>query len=302
MIKKVKSLGSATIINAIATGFGSAFGIDLSIVAEAKFGKNGINCSSDLGVDPNLMNLCVRKVLNYYNIGKDISIEELINTFDIGTGEGIEINTTTTLPLGSGLSSSSALSNAVVTATASLIADNFCLQPPNDFELINLAIDASLEAKVTITGAFDDASASYFGGVTVTDNTKRQILLQENLPDEDVLVFMPDNSSLSGESDVDRMKLLSPLVEIAFEQALHKDFYEALTLNGLLYGTTLGFDNNISLEALNAGAKASGLSGTGSAFVAIVDNNTIDDVKDAWAQFDGNIIETKVNNEGTKFI
>ena len=79
MVKIVKSLGSATIINAIATGFGSAFGIDLSIISEAKFSKTGINCSSDLGVDPTLMNICVKKVLNHYNIGKDISIDELIN-------------------------------------------------------------------------------------------------------------------------------------------------------------------------------------------------------------------------------
>lgn len=302
MVKIVRSLGSATIINAIATGFGSAFGIDLAITSEAKFSKTGINCSSDLGVDPGLMNICVRKVLNHYNIGNNVSFDDLLTNFDIGTGEGIEIKTKSNLPLGSGLSSSSALSNAVVSSCASLIADTLCLNPLSDFELINLAIDASLEAKVTITGAFDDASASYFGGVTVTDNSKRKILVQDQMPENAVLIFMPEKSSLSGESDVNRMKLLSPLVEMAFEQAINKNYYKALTLNGLLYGTTLGFDNNIALEALNAGAKAAGLSGTGSSFVAIVDDEYIDDVSDAWSQFDGNVIKTKVNNEGTKFI
>lgn len=302
MVKIVRSLGSATIINAIATGFGSAFGIDLAITSEAKFSKTGINCSSDLGVDPGLMNICVRKVLNHYNIGNNVSFDDLLTNFDIGTGEGIVIKTKSNLPLGSGLSSSSALSNAVVSSCASLIADTLCLNPLSDFELINLAIDASLEAKVTITGAFDDASASYFGGVTVTDNSKRKILVQDQMPENAVLIFMPEKSSLSGESDVNRMKLLSPLVEMAFEQAINKNYYKALTLNGLLYGTTLGFDNNIALEALNAGAKAAGLSGTGSSFVAIVDDEYIDDVSDAWSQFDGNVIKTKVNNEGTKFI
>ncbi len=302
MVKIVKSLGSATIINAIATGFGSAFGIDLAIISEAKFGNCGINCSSDLGVDPTLMNLCVRKVLNYYGIAKDVSFNDLLDEFDIGTGEGIEVRTKTNLPLGSGLSSSSALSNGVVTATSALISDAFCLQPITDLELINLAIDASLEAQVTITGAFDDASASYFGGITVTNNMERKILIQEHMPETDVLVFMPNESSLSGYSDVNRMKLLAPLVKIAFEQAIQKDFYNALTLNGLLYANALNFDNNIAIEALNAGAKSAGLSGTGSSFVAIVDDDSIDDVKDAWMQFEGNIIETKVNNDGTKFI
>ncbi len=49
----------------------------------------------------------------------------------------------------------------------------------NDLEIVNLAIDSSLEAGVTITGAFDDATASYFGGVTVTDNINREIIIKE---------------------------------------------------------------------------------------------------------------------------
>lgn len=302
MSKTVLSPGSATIINAISTGFGSAFGIGLSIEAEAKFSNCGINCSSDLGVSPNLMNLCVKKVLDYYNITNDKIIEEIISDLDFGNGEGIEIKTKSNLPLGSGLSSSSALSNAVVMASASLIADEFCLKPLSDFELVNLGIDASLEAGVTITGAFDDASASFFGGVTITDNTKRKILHQEKMPNYDVLVFMPDKESLSGSSDVSRMKLIAPFVEMAFDKAMDKEYLEALTLNGLLYASVLNFDNNIALDALESGALASGLSGTGSSFVAIVDDSSIDNVKEAWNSYDGKIIETRVDNEGTRFI
>ena len=36
--------------------------------------------------------------------------------------------------------------------------------------------------------------------------------------------------------------------------------------------------------------------------VPIAKEERIDDIKDAWAQFDGNVIETKANNEGTCFI
>ena len=84
--------------------------------------------------------------------------------------------------------------------------------------------------------------------------------------------------------------------------ALDGDYLEALSLNGLLYANALGFDNNIALDALQAGALASGLSGTGSSFVAIVDESSIDDVKDAWASYDGKVIETEVDNRGTRFI
>ncbi len=300
--KIVKSPGSATVINAISTGFGSAFGIDLNIVCEAEFSSIGIDCSSDLGVNPNLMNICVKKVLDHYDIGNDSSLEDLLKTLDFGNGEGIQIKTESNLPLGSGLSSSSALSNSVVMATASLLSEEFSLGPLDDFELINLGIDASLEAGVTITGAFDDASASYFGGLTITDNGQRKILHQEKLPEYNILVFMPEKESLSGSSDVGRMKLVAPYVKMAFEEAMAKNYLKALTLNGLLYGSALNFDNNIALDALSAGALASGLSGTGSSFVAIVEEESIDDVKDAWASFEGNVIETKVNNEGTRLI
>ena len=300
--KTVLSPGSATIINAISTGFGSAFGIGLTIEAEAKFSSKGVHCSSDLVADPHLMNLCVEKVLDHYKIGSAKDFDDLIPSLDFGNGEGIEVKTKSNLPLGSGLSSSSALSNAVVMATAALVASEFCLEPLTDIEIINYGIDASLEAGVTITGAFDDASASFFGGLTVTDNANREILHQERMPDYDVLVFMPDKESLSGSSDVDRMKLVAPFVRMAFNKVIDGDYLEALTLNGLLYGNVLGFDNNIALDALQAGALASGLSGTGSSFVAIVDDSSVDSVKEAWNSYEGRVIETEVDNRGTRFI
>ena len=302
MSKTALSPGSATIINAISTGFGSAFGIGLTIEAEAKFSSKGVHCSSDLGADPHLMNLCVEKVLDHYKIGSAKDFDDLIPSLDFGNGEGIEVKTKSNLPLGSGLSSSSALSNAVVMATAALVASEFCLEPLTDIEIINYGIDASLEAGVTITGAFDDASASFFGGLTVTDNANREILHQERMPDYDVLVFMPDKESLSGSSDVDRMKLVAPFVRMAFNKVIDGDYLEALTLNGLLYGNVLGFDNNIALDALQAGALASGLSGTGSSFVAIVDDSSVDSVKEAWNSYEGRVIETEVDNRGTRFI
>ena len=88
-------------------------------------------------------------------IGSALDFDDIIPSLDFGNGEGIEVHTKSNLPLGSGLSSSSALSNAVVMATAALVASEFCLEPLTDMEMINMGIDASLEAGVTITGAFE---------------------------------------------------------------------------------------------------------------------------------------------------
>ena len=288
MKKVVRSPGSATIINAIATGFGSAFGIGLDIVCNAKTQLHSITCSNDVGADTSLMELCVSNVFDYYNINTDEF--------------GLDIKTTSELPMASGLSSSSALSNAVTAISSKIISEEFNLEPLSDFDIINLAIESSLKAKVTITGAFDDATASYFGGVTVTDNGARKILIKEPMEELPVLVYMPNFISKSGSSDVNKMKLMAPLVETAFEIAKNKDYFKALNLNGLIYAAALGFDSSIAIGALNAGALASGLSGTGSSFVAICEEDKIDDIKEAWSLLDGRVIETFSDNEGCSFI
>lgn len=283
MKKIVKAPGSATIINAIASGYGSAFGIDLNIVSKVKDGNSDeIKSKSDIGVSTKLMDMCAESVLNHY-----------------GVKCGLNIETETNLPPASGLSSSSALSNGVVSAVSKFIASEYDKEPLSDMEILNLAIDTSLKGNVTITGAFDDASASYFGGVVVTDNYNRKLLIKEPMEENKVLIFLVNKESSTINSDVGRMQLISPMVDLAFNQAMSKNYYLALNLNGILYSSVLGFDVNIALEALSAGALASGLSGTGSAFTAIVNDDSIDNVKDAWSQFEGKIIETKINNEGT---
>jgi len=108
--------------------------------------------------------------------------------------------------------------------------------------------------------------------------------------------------SKSGDSDVNRMRVLDPLVEIAFDFAKNKDHFKALNLNGLLYASTLGFDSSIAIDALQAGAIASGLSGTGSSFVAVCNENSVDDVNDAWSRLEGRVLQTNVDNDGCVFL
>lgn len=286
MKKIVQSPGSATVINAISTGYGSAFAIELYVTAEVEIGSKKIKCTSDKSVNTLLMDLCVEKVLERLNVKT-----------------GVKVKTYSNLPMASGLSSSSATSNAVVMATYKAIKEEFSLkQSLTDIELLNIGIDASLEAGVTITGAFDDASASYFGGLTITDNMKRNIIHQKMLEKQNILIYMPDKKSLTSQSDVNRMKLLSPWVKIAYEEALKGNVFNALTLNGLLYCAALGFDPNIALDALDSGALASGLSGTGPSFVAVVDEESCHKVKEAWYSYPGDIIETQVDNKGTRVI
>lgn len=297
----VRSPGSATVINAISMGCGSAFGIKLYVTAEIELKgskSSEIICKADRDVDTTLMELCVKKVFQRFEGLK--GIKEL----DFETG--VTVKTSSTLPAASGLSSSSATSNAVVMATTQALIDEYQLSIDeigiNNFDIVNMAVDASLDAGVTITGAFDDASASFFGGLTITDNNKREILQRHVMEEQNILVYMPNRMSPTANSDVGRMKLLAPYVKIAFMEAVKGDIYHALTLNGILYCSALGFNPDIALDALDAGAIAAGLSGTGPSFVAVADNKNVDSVEDVWKSYPGRVIRTEIDNDGTMVI
>ncbi|WBF08825.1 MULTISPECIES: shikimate kinase [Methanothermobacter] len=285
MKKTVRSPGSATVINAIATGRGSAFGIGLRVEAEAELIDSGVECISREGADTSLMELCTRLVIEHY-----------------GVDAGVRVVTSSDLPVASGLSSSSAASNATVMAVSSLLSDEFGLQPMEDSEMLNMAVDASLQAGVSVTGAYDDASASFYGGLTVTDNMERRIILREPMENQKVLIYMPDRKSLTAQSDVPRMKLLAPWVDMAFREVLDGRVHSALTLNGILYCASLGFDPGIALDALEAGALAAGLSGTGPSFVALTHEDSEADIIDAWENLEGDVLVTSVDNEGTRVL
>ena len=68
-------------------------------------------------------------------------------------------------------------------------------------------------------------------------------------------------------------------------------------MNGILYATALGYEQKLAIDALEAGALASGLSGKGPATVAIVYESQIDKILDTWHTYEGEIIQGKVNHE-----
>ncbi len=274
--------GAVTIINAIATGRGSAFGIDLETKATVELNNSGRITSrirNAPGEDRGLMELCTRHVMDYF-----------------GVDYGIKIETESNIPIAKGLKSSSVAANAVVLATVdAVLRENPGFRKPGDLSIINLGVDAAVDARVTITGAFDDASAAYFGGYVVTDNVKREILRAGEMEPYRVLLFIPEGRVYTIKVDVNRTKLLEREVLIAWEEALKGNIYPAMNLNGVLYSTTLNQDPNIALSALKAGALASGLCGTGPAVAALVRDNP-DKIRGEWQQFKGDIIEARVNN------
>lgn len=301
----VRSPASATVINAISTGKGSAFGIELYVTANVtilpeKTAKDIESVCKSLDkpdMDTTLMHLCVKKVYEKLIEYPDFNLKNVV----------VNVETKSDIPPGSGLSSSSAASNSVVYATllTLLEAEGMSLEDTDitDEDIINMGIDASLECGVTKTGSYDDASASYYGGWKITDNYERKILYDYLVNYHKILIYIPNKFLYTAQSDVKAMKTLSSLVEIAFDNAVNKNIEKALTLNGLLYCAALDLDTQIAIDALKLGAKAAGLSGTGSAYTILLDDTSdVNEIKEKLSKYPGKLIETKPDNTGSVVI
>jgi len=286
---KAESLshGAATIINAIATGKGAAIGVDLWTKVRVQItDEPGIiegNIISDPTENPVLIKKTVGGVFKYFNVEGKF---------------GAKVETRSNIPIARGLKSSSAAGNAIALATVAALNKSL-----DDVTIVNLGVDGAIDAKVTITGAFDDACASYFGGIVITDNLKRRVLKRFEVDDDlAVLFYVPPKKVYTVSSDVKRMKGVASLVKIAYKEALKGNHWVALTLNGLIYSSALGYDPSIAVDALMAGALAAGLSGTGPAVAAVVLDEKKDLVKASWHKYEGDILEARVNQEKARVV
>jgi shikimate kinase len=279
--------GAATIVNAIALGKGAAFGVDLWTKAEVRLTDepNVIKgeITSDPAESPVLIEKTVLRVFRHFKVEKRF---------------GAKVKTWSNIPAARGLKSSSAAANAVALATVAALGKTL-----GDIEVVKLGVDAAFDAKVTVTGAFDDACASYLGGAVVTDNLKRKLLKRITLPDDlSVLFHVPSKKAYTVDSDVNRLRTVKPLVKIAYKEALKGNFWTALTLNGVIYSSALGYDASVAFDALAAGALAAGLCGKGPAVTAVVSSDKIDSVKTALQHHEGEILQAHLNHEKAKVI
>ena len=279
--------GAATIVNAIALGNGAAFGVDLWTKAEVKLTDEPGVILAEIVSDPKESTLLIEKTV--VRVLQHFSLEKIF---------GAKVKTQSNIPIARGLKSSSAAANATALAVVAALE-----QPLDDLEIVKIGVEAAFDAKVTVTGAFDDACASYFGGVVITDNSNQKIIKQMQLMEDfSVLFHVPPQKAYTADSNLNRLQTVKPLVEIAFKSALEGKVWEALTLNGLVYSSASNLNPAIAIDALAAGAVAAGLCGKGPAVTSVVSKDKVDSVKAALKNYEGEILQTKLNREKAKVI
>jgi shikimate kinase len=270
---------------------GSAFAIDAETTARVELDDSG-TVDGDIGGAPDGDTRLIRRC-----------VERVVDRF--GDGEGGHVHTESEVPMAAGLKSSSAAANATVLATLSALdvpvgseaADD---APLDREEACRIGVRAARDAGVTVTGAFDDASASMLGGVTVTDNDADDLLSHEAV-EWDALVWTPATRAFSADADVDRCARVAPMARLVADLALDGRYGAAMTVNGLAFSAALGFPTDPAVEAMPHAAGVS-LSGTGPSVVAVGERADLEGVRDHWSQREGDTWMTTTRTDGARVI
>lgn len=263
-------------MNAIATGKGATLGIAAKVEATIKSTDgHGIHIEVD---NQNLSSRLINKVVEYTVPKKDLEKNK------------IEISLMSEIPTGYGLKSSSAISSVVSLACNKMFRSKF-----SDSQVLIPGVEASIATKVSITGAYDDACACYFGGTVVTDNYKRKIIKIEKTPTNLLAVVFVPKSRKRG--NVKNLKNIKEIFEKAWDFAKDGDYWNAMILNGLATSTILNSDPKIISDLIEGGALGASVSGNGPAIAAIVKKDMVSGVEKVFSGLEGKTFISEINNK-----
>ena len=221
--------GAVSIVSAIATGNGATLGIDTFVKTrlEIKDGT-GIHITSD---NKTISSRLINKVIE--NVIPKQQLEKV----------RLELNFQSNIPTGYGLKSSSAISTAV-----SLVCSKAIKKELTDEEILKIGVESSLQTNVSITGAYDDACACYYGGFNVTNNYKRDLIFRGNAPsDLQAIIFLPKSRK---RGNVKKLKNFKPAFEKAWELAKNHDYWNASILNGLATSSILNSNPELLFQLM----------------------------------------------------
>ena len=245
------SFGSITVINAMPCKIGATIGVGLTTVA--RFSEGGsdrtVRILSDESEDTTMARICVRRAYEQAGIGEP---------------EGWMLETESDIPVSRGLKSSSSACNAIIRGVFREIG--YDMDP---VDLIRLGVACAREAKVTVTGSFDDACGCGLGGLVMTDNREDAILDRRDIGRYDVVISVPRFKIRKSTMPIEALHAAAPRMQDAIAIAMDRPF-EAMTINGRIISSVQGVDNSVAERAVDMGALGAGMSGSGPAVAIAV--------------------------------
>ena len=275
-VVKASVHSAISIVNAIATGKGATLGIskNIDVIIETSQGHGITTETNGKLFRSRLINKVIEKI---------VPKKELQKT-------KLKILLDSEVPTGYGLKSSSAISSAVALGCAKLFKPSM-----NDFDILRAGVDASIETKISLTGAYDDACACYYGGFNTTDNYKRKIINSEKcLDDISAVIFLPRARK---RGNIRKLRTQSDVFEQAWNLAKKSDYWNAMILNGFATSVLLNSDPKIISKLVEKGALGASVSGNGPSIAAVAKNNNLTDIKKIFSTLEGTTTVSKINNK-----
>lgn len=235
--------------------------MDLKTWAEVEIndsGKIDIIMEDNPHEDKYLVHRCVSKVLD--RISPEGSY-------------GARVVTRSEIPVSRGLKSSSAAANAVIRATLdALDAD---MEP---LDAIKIGTECARSAGLSLTGAFDDACASWFGGICITDNNSEALLKRCRFNERyRAVIHVAENRVSKKDIPLHRIHAWTEIMDVCFGMVITRDYLKAMMLNGLCLSTALDLDQTVVMDAMCRGAAAAAHTGTGMSTLILVKEDKLDE-------------------------
>jgi len=271
-----KVFGAVSLVNAIAIGKGSTLGIDTFVETKLtkKEGK-GINIISE---NKTISSRLINKI-----------IENMIPKRELEKTK-LELDFKSNMPTGYGLKSSSAISTAVALSCAKMFNKQM-----TEEEILKLGARTSIQTKVSITGAYDDACGCYFGGFNVTDNLKMKLIHREIAPKElQAVIFLPKSRK---RGNLKKMRNFKSAFMKSWELANNSDYWNAGILNGIATTSILNSDPKLIMKMIENGALCATISGNGPSIMAITEKKNKSRIQKIFSGLEGNIMTSNINNK-----
>ncbi len=248
-----ESFGAVTVVNAIPCGKGATLGIDLRTLAEFEPGGDALSIEVEGGdrTDDRLGRICAKRM------------HEALGIPCVG-----RLRIWSEIPVSRGLKSSSSAANAVCLAVNNAHGGRM-----DELEALKIGCRSSIDAGVSVTGAFDDACGCHFGGLVVTDNARMHIeAMVPSVGEHSVLLHVPEERIEKRALDLPAFRRRRGDFEDLIERSA-ADPFGTMSENGRLVAEIVGADDGLARRALEKGAAAAGMSGTGPAVAVIADED-----------------------------
>lgn len=254
MIGQGHSFGAFTILNGALCGIGAAIGTQLR--TDAEFSPSGrskdVVIINDKKEDDRMARICVSQTYKHLGVNEP---------------NGWHLMTRSEIPVSRGMKSSSSACNAIVSAVA-----ESCSYQLDPMEIVKMGVDCARTAKVTVTGAFDDACACHLGGLYMTDNRDDHVIEVADVPDLDVLFCIPATKVRKNPSMVVNASIKKKAESLV--GGVLDDPFNTMIDNGVLVSSLMGYDRSIEERALAHDAIAAGVTGFGQAVAILIEKDT----------------------------